>query len=258
MEASIEADRLEEQVFQSNYSIQEELETFNFLPEEYVLDAGCGTGVLSRYLVHKYGVKKVDAIDASDFRLQQALKLCDTYAKQCIKFTQQQLCNLDEHFYNKYDTVISRYVLEHVSEPIDALFELNKSLKKGGRIILFDLDGVFLNLYSDNKKLNHYMNEIKSNIKFDLEIGRKLPSYLHKAGFTKINWNVELLNCTEKRLKEEKENTEKRFIAVGDFFTELLGSRKKFEELKSLYLHEMTQPYNTLVFNKYICSGIKL
>lgn len=255
LEATIEASRLEEQVFQDNYSIHREMDRFSFNFNEVVLDAGCGTGVLSRYLVEHFNIQQIDAIDASDLRLKQASEFLKKLGKQNIKFYRQDLSKLDEQFYNKYDTVICRYVLEHVEKPDLVLLELKKALKKNGRIILFDLDGVFVNLYSENKILNKYMTELKESIRFDLEIGRKLPVYLKQAGFSQIQWDVELLSCKNGALHEEKKNTEKRFIALEQFLTDVLGSSQRFEEFRQLYLDEMRKPENTLVFTKYICSA---
>lgn len=258
MEAEVEASRLEEQVFQRNYSIAEELGRFHFDPNERVLDAGCGTGVLARYLVNTFSLKEVDAIDYSDLRLKQAANLSTGAAKSAISFYQQDLENIDSRFYGKYDTVICRYVVEHCKDPIRVLGELRKTLKTGGRLILFELDGVFVNLYSENQKFNDYMDEVKKGFHFDLHIGKKLPNYLKRVEFSAVEWEAELLSCKGERLQEEMYNTEKRFSALTPFLTDLLGSRERFEEFTRLYLEEMASPENTLVFTKYICSGRKI
>ncbi len=255
MEAAIEAERLEEQVFQSNYSLADELSRFKFSPNEIILDAGCGTGVLSRFLAEQRKVKKIHGIDFSDLRLKQAEKLSRGSTKDAVSFYRQDLGNLEAKFHGQYDTVICRYVLEHCDNPVKVLTELRKSLKPGGRLIGFDLDGVFLNLYSQNAKLNAYMEEFTKGVRFDLNVGRKMPAYLKQAGFTNIEWNAELLCCKGERLEEERTNTEKRFAAITSFLTELLGSKERFEEFKHLYLTEMMKPENTSVFTKFIFNG---
>lgn len=255
MEATVEASRLEEQVFQSNYSISAEMQRFAFKPKDLVLDAGCGTGVLARYLVESMGVQHVDAIDGSDLRLRQAADLCQGTTGKKIQFQQQDLNQIGPQFHGKYDTVICRYVIEHMPDPLHALKQLKSTLKKSGRLIVFDLDGVFVNLYSPHPEFQAAMNTIKQKVKFDLEIGRKLPSYFQQVGFSNVQWEAELLSCQGHRLVEERDNTEKRFIALAPFLTELLGSAEKFESFKDLYLSEMMKPENTLVFTKYICSG---
>ena len=54
MESIVEASRLEEQAYCGNYSIETEFRDFRFDPDEVVMDAGCGTGVLSRYIVEQH------------------------------------------------------------------------------------------------------------------------------------------------------------------------------------------------------------
>jgi ubiquinone/menaquinone biosynthesis C-methylase UbiE len=258
MEAALEAERLEEQVYQSNYSIVEEMNRFQFKSDELVLDAGCGTGVLSRYLVEKLGVKQITAVDGSDLRIGQAKKLSKGEARDAISFYQQDLSHLDPKFHGKYDTVICRYVLEHCPDPIRVIGELKKALKKGGRLIVVDLDGVFINLYTANKQLNQYLEEFQKGVNFDLNIGKKLPSYFQLAGFSNIEWEAEQLCCQGNRLKEEYINTEKRLAAAAVFGAQLFGSTENFQDFTKLYLEEMMKPENTLVFTKYFCIGKKL
>ena len=255
LESAAEASRLEEQAYRDNYSIENEFRNFSFDPDERVMDAGCGTGVLSRYLVEHFGVKHVEALDYSDLRLKQARDLLKGKSKKAIHFMQQDLSQLDPRFYGKYDTVICRYVIEHMAEPLLALQGLQKALKKNGRLIVVELDGVFTNLYSENVLFNHYLEEFKRKIHFDLNIGKKVPNYLKRVGLSHIEWDVTLIKCQGKTLQEERENTVQRFRSLRDFFTEIFGQAEKSDEFMQLYLEEMGRPENTLVFNKYICTG---
>lgn len=258
MEAEIEATRLEEQVFQINYLLSEELKPFTFTPNERVLDAGCGTGVLSRYLMTALNVKQIEGIDGSELRIRQAQNILKSKGLSGIRFSVQNLNQIDPQFYNTYDTVICRYVLEHVEDPVHILKELKKTLKPQGRIIVIDLDGVFVNLQSDNVLFQKYMNRFKSRVKFDLNIGSKLPLLMKQAGFANIKWNVELLCCKGDSLLQEKENTEKRFSAFANHYQSVFDTFEEFMEFQNVYLSEMMKPENTLVFNKYLCSGASL
>lgn len=257
MEARIEAERLEEQVHQGNYSLEEEFADLQFKPDERVMDAGCGTGVLARFLARRYGVQEIDGLDFSDLRIRQARELLDPDLKETIRFHQQDLARLDARFHGGYDAVISRFVIEHVPEPEGMLVELRKALKPGGRLIVIEMDGVFLNLSSENPVFKAYMKELESKFSFDLRIGRRVPALMKRAGFSRIDWNPSLLVCKGERLVEEKVNTEKRFSAVAPFLTEVLGSIERFEDFRRLYLEEMLVEGNTLVFSKFVCSGIR-
>lgn len=255
MDAEIEASRLEEQVFQINYLLAEELKSFKFSPNEKVLDAGCGTGVLSRYLMTAKNVKYIDGFDSSELRIKQAQNILRTHGLNGINFSVQNLSCIDPQFYSSYDTVICRYVLEHVEDPVQVLKELKKTLKPQGKIIVIDLDGVFVNLQSNNTLFHKHMNHFKRRIKFDLNIGSKLPILMKQAGFTNIQWKVELLCCKDDSLIQERDNTIKRFLAFANHYESVFDTFEEFNEFQNVYLSEMMKPENTLVFNKYICSG---
>jgi ubiquinone/menaquinone biosynthesis C-methylase UbiE len=256
MEAEIEASRLEEQAFQSNYSIVDELKGFEFRRDERIMDAGCGTGVLSRYLVEQLGVRQVDAIDSSDLRLKQAMKFLGPVSREAVQFYRKNLDRLDPKFFGRYDTVICRFVVEHSDHPDRIFTELRKTLKPGGRLIVIELDGVFINLHSENSKLNRYMNRLKKNLAFDLEIGRKVPCLMKRAGFSEITWDARLLACRGERLREEYENSVKRFSGINAFLLKLFKTQKRCDDFRHLYLDEMLKEENTLVFTKYICVGV--
>lgn len=257
MEAAIEASRLEEQVFQTNYSIVDELKGFRFKPDERVMDAGCGTGVLSRYLVEHFGVRSVDALDVSDLRLKQASKLLGPATRDAIRFHRQDLDLLDSRFHGRYDTVICRFVIEHAEAPERILAELRKALRPGGRLIVIELDGVFINLHSANAKLNRFMTKLRKHLTFDLEIGRKVPGMLKRAGFSGIEWDARLLACRGESLREEYGNTVKRFAGINAFLLKLFKTQAKCDEFRALYLEEMLKEENTCVFTKYVVSGVK-
>src|SRR4051794_2212243 len=117
LEATIEAERLEEQVYQTNYSIEDELSGFRFDAKERVMDAGCGTGVLSRYLIERRGLKQIDALDFSDLRLRQGTQLLDAKTRSAIRFRRQDLSQIDADFKGVFDTILCRYVIEHTADP---------------------------------------------------------------------------------------------------------------------------------------------
>jgi ubiquinone/menaquinone biosynthesis C-methylase UbiE len=256
MEADVEAYRLEEQVYQQNYSFIQELQHLTFSADEVTLDAGCGTGVLSRYLVEHFNVKHIDALDFSDLRLQQAKMLLNSRTGQSIHFHRQDITSLEPEFYNHYDTVISRFVIEHLQQPQKAVNEMVKCLKPGGRLIISELDGVFLNLYSENETFQEYMAEFIQKIKFDPLIGRKVPSMMKRAGLMKIQWEATLAPCQGPSLVEEVENSQKRFAALKPFLLEIFGESKA-ASFRDIYLQELQKEENTLVFTKYVCVGLK-
>jgi SAM-dependent methyltransferase len=256
MEAAIEAERLERQARQGNYSIVEELKAFRFRPNERVLDAGCGTGVHARYLVEGFGLRCVDGMDASELRLRQATELLDARTREAMRFHRQDLASIDPSFHARYDTVICRYVIEHVPDPVRVLRELRKTLRPGGRLIVIELDGVFVNLHSGNERFNRDLAKVRSRFDFDPEIGRKVPGHLKRAGFSGIEWDAKLLTFRGETLREEYENNVRRFAAIEPFLLKVFGSKRRADAFRDLYLSEMMKEENVTAFSKWIVTAM--
>lgn len=110
---------------------------FSLLPSgknfQLALDGGCGTGVCSLALAER--ARKVVAVDISTGSLNTAASLAKQIRKENIEFRQASLLELpfdDETF----DLVFSWGVIHHTVDPIKALDELTRVLKKGGILIL--------------------------------------------------------------------------------------------------------------------------
>lgn len=91
-----------------------------------VLDAGCGTGVLSRQL-HALGAT-VTGLDLSDSMLSVAREVCPNAA-----FHQGNVCKLPFED-NQFDAAVSAFMLMFVPEPMEAIAELKRVVRPGGRI----------------------------------------------------------------------------------------------------------------------------
>ena len=74
LEHKDEAERLEYQATIPQYSIKEETKKLKIKKGAKVLDAGCGTGLLSRYIFDTYSNINVDAFDYSELRVAEAKK----------------------------------------------------------------------------------------------------------------------------------------------------------------------------------------
>ncbi len=256
LEHTDEFHRLERQCEQVHYQLSSEVEHLNFNPGDKVLDAGCGSGALSRYLAYQHPELDLYACDRSDLRLMQAKQFCAENGFSNIKFYPTPLESLpfaDNHF----DIVICRYVYEYLVKPLEVTAELKRVLKPGGKLCLIDLDGVFLNLYSVDLELQKKLEHLRQGLKIDLFVGRKLSSFMVDSGFMDIDRKLSVCEFTGKELGEEYENNRERLRFARPELLRIFGSDKVVDEFNDLYLREHLRPTSTLFHNKFIVTGIK-
>lgn len=94
-----------------------------------VLDAGCGDGSFSFYLINNLPNIKVDAWDA---KISEGLLKNNRFGN--LKFVEKDLHSLDVK--DKYDFIFSIDVLEHIKGNRQILERLSKALKKGGYLFI--------------------------------------------------------------------------------------------------------------------------
>ena len=255
LEHTKEADRLEKQATQPSYNIEEELKHLSINSGDKILDAGCGTGILSRHLANRFSNISIEACDRSAIRLKQARELSGIMPKDAITYFECDLVDIPVEE-NHYNTVINRFVLEHMSTPLKALEEFYRILKPGGTTFIIDLDGILFNIYTENEELNQMLAKLNSELAIDLFVGRKIPTLMRKAGFSNIVWLAETMQFQGEELQQEFDNYKDRFTFAKPIIANVLGE-KKTEEFIRLYLEEMMKEGNVLFYNKFIVQGTK-
>lgn len=256
LENKNEARRLEAQASIPQYSLDNELRSLELPKGSHVLDAGCGTGVLSRYILDHYSEVTVHALDYSEIRLAEAKKLGKKGNYNEIIFDQGNIEDLKipDHM---FDVVVSRYVIEHLEHPAKAICELFRVLKPGGLLYVIDFDGIFVSLHSPHERFNLLLEKIKAGIRSDLYIGRKLPMYFKAAGFRDIDYQISAIQFKGDPAYQEFLNNQQRCANCHEEFTRILGSAKLADEFTQLYLEESTKEGNALFYNKFIVQGLK-
>lgn len=249
--------RLERQSRQPNYSLKEELNSLKLLAHSTVLDAGCGSGLISRFLMDEYPGIKVKACDASPQRVSQARELSNHGKYAEIEFFQSQLEQIPLPS-NSVDAVVCRFVYEYLPNPQIVTSEFHRILKPGGIAYLIDLDGIFLNYWTLNPTLNNYIEQLRQGLKIDLFVGRKLAAYLHNSSFKNIHTEASVHTfLSSQDLEEEYINNKYRLKFGRDVFEKILGGPQNFLDFQNLYLQEMTKATSCFFFNKFVCWGHK-
>ncbi len=152
-----------------------------------VLDLGCGTGLFSRLIAQRTGTK-VLAIERSEAQLavgradaEQANQsdLCDFRQGDALDL------QLDAREWGSFDVTHTRFLLEHLPDPLAAVTAMVRATRPGGRIILEDDDHDVLRLWPEPAGFatlwQAYMRSY-DRLGNDPIIGRRLVQLLREAG----------------------------------------------------------------------------
>jgi ubiquinone/menaquinone biosynthesis C-methylase UbiE len=258
LESVREFDRLERQSTFTGYDFSREwsLAGLAVPPGAAVLDAGCGSGTVTRQLARTFPRSQVTGCDASQQRLERARETAAGMPN--VRFVHQDISHLSFPE-STFDVVVCRYVMQHVlpGRRQAALRELRRCLKPGGSLCVVDFDGTLYNLYPQPPFLADALERMERSFPVDLRIGRKLPSMLAAVGFTRVTWKIDLVECRGLELQQEAEMLEERLSSAQAPMAAFLGSAEAAQRVKDEYMETLQDPGAVLFYNKFVVTGVK-
>jgi len=147
-----------------------------FSRDSLVLEAGCGVGAQTKIIATKNPVSNFISVDLSEDSLREARRMIKSSGINNVEFKQADLYKLpfkDETF----DSVIICFVLEHLHNPVQALNELKRVLKKGGTMVAIEGDHGSTFFYPDSKYAYSAINcqiQLQKQSGGNSNIGREL------------------------------------------------------------------------------------
>jgi SAM-dependent methyltransferase len=139
-----------------------------------ILDAGCGSGVGTEYLVHLNPEAQVIGIDLSAGTLAVAKERCQRSGANRVEFQQLSLFDV-EQIPGEFDLINSVGVLHHTDDPIRGIQALAKKLAPGGIFHIFvygELGRWEIQLMQ--KAISLLQGEKKGDFRDGVEVGRKI------------------------------------------------------------------------------------
>lgn len=125
------------------------LEALQLTAREGVLDVGCGSGLLAQDMAVLVGeAGRVTGIDVSEDMLALAKQRCADFPQVALHQAKaEDIPEADESF----DAAVCTQVLLYLSDVSNALSEMYRVLKPGGRLAIVETDwrGVVLNSFDD-------------------------------------------------------------------------------------------------------------
>ncbi len=147
------------------------------------LEAGCGNGLVTKYLAEKYGAS-VTGIDIDPQQIELARK--EAEGMQNISYLEADTTSLPFED-RKFDIVLSFGVLHHIENWLDALKEIKRVLKPGGYFLYADI------IYPEKiTSMDRSSNMSFGLVTIDIN---ELNSFLEKFGFTTVHsqWKKRLV-----------------------------------------------------------------
>ena len=150
-----------------------------------VLEVGCGTGAQTVTLARNSPGARIVSFDRSARSLAQAKARVDAARVHNVELHQADLFALP-FSPQSFDHVFVCFVLEHLSNPAEALVLLRRLLKAGGTITVFEGDHGSAYFYPDSEAARRAIAaqvELQRRAGGDALIGRQLYPLLVGAGF---------------------------------------------------------------------------
>lgn len=256
-----EAERLEEQSRNKNYSLNRE---FNLAGVEIenndkILDAGCGTGLLSRALIDAFPNKKFNicAIDLTEELVtfaKEETKKSDRYMNR-IEYQKMDICKTT--YKDDFDKIFSRFVFQHIpsrQEQMIAAKALYSALSPGGSLFITDCYGFFSHLDTPNTWLLEQLSKVEANIPIDLNVGIKL-----RGLFLDIGVPLKDIKCfsenfvfdTFEERSAEANLWQQRFINAQSLLYKVLGEVGA-NRFSREYVKEIMNPRTFIHAQKFI------
>jgi ubiquinone/menaquinone biosynthesis C-methylase UbiE len=150
-----------------------------------VLEAGCGVGAQTSILARNSAGAEIIAIDLSEASLAEAQNKFDSSGITNVSLMQTDIYMLPFETAS-FDHVFVCFVLEHLTNPIDALKCLKKVIKPGGTITVIEGDHGSVYFHPESRNAHRAINcqiALQAREGGNALIGRELYPLLTKAGF---------------------------------------------------------------------------
>ena len=152
-----------------------------------MLEIGCGTGAVTRFLASLPQVAQALGVDASPVFITRARELAGSPNLSFREGDGRALCNEDQSF----DTAIFHTALCHIPKPEKALAEALRVLRPGGSLAIFDGDYASTSVATGSfDPLQCCADAVVDGLVHDRWLMRGLPAMLRRAGLDEVQFAV--------------------------------------------------------------------
>lgn len=194
------AERLE---FQSSLGIHWSLDHLNkagIKEGMTVIDIGCGVGAMTTHLAKLVGpLGKVYALDGSKEQLEMAKNKANSEGLTNIEFIHSDIYSLQDLLVGKADAIYIRFVLMHLTKPLDAVKIIKNYLKPNGVIASQESILKTFDWLSDQAEIVSELGNIKG---VDYNIGERTQDIFKQSGFERVEVEYKQLKLNYENFKK--------------------------------------------------------
>jgi arsenite methyltransferase len=151
---------------------------------ERILDVGCGPGFYVADLLERVGSSGfVVGIDSSPQMLALAADRCA--GSENVTFLEGDATALPDAG-GEFDAALSVQVLEYVNDVDGALTEIGRSLRPGGRLVIWDVDWTTVSWHTADPERMRRALQVWDGHLADSALPRTLAARLRRAGFDDV------------------------------------------------------------------------
>jgi len=229
------------------YGFEDDLRFMALSSDERVLDAGCGSGSITRAIARALREGTATGLDREPKHIEFARRKAASEGITNIQFETGDVTKLA--FPDKsFDVVWSKHLLQWVREREQAIREFVRVTREGGRIIACNFDLFCVCHYPEDSTFQadaeRWFAAARDELGFDNLLGRKLSHLFQKAGMSDITVDVIADPCfggfggdPEKRW-----NWEVQFQSVLGFSTKVFGSVQRGEAFRDKLIELFSRP----------------
>jgi ubiquinone/menaquinone biosynthesis C-methylase UbiE len=202
------------------------LERYGLTADATVLDAGCGTGEFARRVAAAWPRAEVLGVDVIDASLERARAQCAAFGPR-VRFERRSVFELGLPA-RSFDLVACRHVLQSIPRVREALAELARVTRPGGRLHLIAEDYGMMHFPAGALDPDEFWHDGPRQFGratgTDLHIGRNVVPMLSALGLEEVRVDYVVVDT----LRVPRETFARIWEAWRDGYVEALGQHTRF------------------------------